>query len=51
MKDFEYEIKDLHEYVQVVPSAITEIAHWQLNGYALIIPQVPAKKFSIDEIR
>jgi len=51
MKDFDYEIKDLHEYVQVVPSAITEIAHWQLNGYALIIPQVPAKKFSIDEIR
>ena len=50
-KDFEYEISDFHEFVDVVPSAITELAHWQLKGYALIVPKVPLKKFSIEDIR
>jgi len=50
-KDYEYELKDFHEFIDVVPSAITELAHWQLNGYALITPNVPEKKHSIEEIR
>lgn len=50
-KDFEYQLEDFHEFIDVVPSAITELAHWQLKGYALITPQVPEKKYSIDEIR
>ena len=50
-KDYGYLPKDFYEFVQVVPSAITEIAHWQLEGYALITPQVLEKKFTIDEIR
>ena len=49
--DYGYEIKDFHEFVEVVPSAITELAHWQQRGYALIAPQVMDKKFSIEEIR
>lgn len=32
--------KDFYPFVELVPSAITEIIHWQLQGYALIIPQV-----------
>jgi intracellular sulfur oxidation DsrE/DsrF family protein len=49
--DFGYEIDDFYEFVEVVPSAIAELAHWQLQGYALITPNVMDKKFTIDEIR
>lgn len=50
-EDYHYDDGDFHEFVEVVPSAITELAHWQLQGYALITPQVMEKKFSIEEIR
>ena len=36
---------------EVVPSAITELAHWQQQGYALITPNIMDKKVSIEEIR
>lgn len=49
--DYGYQVKDFYEFVQVVPSAITELAHWQLQGYALITPQVMLKTRSIEEIR
>lgn len=49
--DYGYQVKDFYEFVQVVPSAITELAHWQLQGYALITPQVLLKTRSIEEIR
>jgi hypothetical protein len=49
--DYGYDIGDFHEFVTVVPSAITELAHWQLQGHALITPVVMEKKFAIEEIR
>ena len=49
--DFGYKTDDFHEFIEVVPSAITELAHWQLEGYALITPTVMEKKLSIEEIR
>ena len=49
--DFGYETEDFYEFVKVTPSAITELAHWQLQGYALIKPEVLEKKFSVEEIR
>ena len=49
--DFGYAMDDFYEFIEVVPSAITELAHWQLQGYALITPSVMEKKFSIEEIR
>jgi intracellular sulfur oxidation DsrE/DsrF family protein len=49
--DFGYETDAFYEFIEVVPSAITELAHWQLQGYALITPTVMEKKFSIEEIR
>ncbi len=49
--DYGYRLEDLHDFIQVIPSAITELAHWQLKGYALIAPQVMPKKYSIEEIR
>lgn len=49
--DFGYRREDFYDFVQVVPSAITELAHWQMEGYALITPQVMDKKFSVEELR
>ena len=50
-QEYNYVPADFYEFVEVVPSALTELAHWQMNGYALITPQVLEKKFTIDEIR
>jgi intracellular sulfur oxidation DsrE/DsrF family protein len=49
--DYGYEPKDFYDFVKVVPSAITELAHWQLQGYALIAPTIMGKKYAIEEIR
>jgi len=49
--DYDYAAKDFYEFIDLVPSAITELAHWQQQGYALIAPNVMDKKFSIEEIR
>jgi intracellular sulfur oxidation DsrE/DsrF family protein len=50
-RDYGYSTDAFYEFVEVVPSAITELAHWQLQGYALITPRVMEKKFSLEEIR
>ena len=49
--DYDYAADAFHEFVDVVPSAITELAHWQLQGYALITPTVVEKRLSVEEIR
>jgi intracellular sulfur oxidation DsrE/DsrF family protein len=49
--DYGYSASDFHDFVELIPSAITELAHWQQQGYASIKPQVMDKKFSIEEIR
>jgi hypothetical protein len=50
-RDYGYDTEDFQDFIQVVPSAITELAHWQLKGYALIKPEVMSKRYSIDELR
>lgn len=50
-EDFGYSVKDFQDFIEVVPNAITELAHWQQQGYALITPQVMEKKFNIESIR
>ncbi|MCU7931780.1 MAG: DsrE family protein [Candidatus Thiodiazotropha sp. (ex Codakia rugifera)] len=50
-EEFDYSVDDFHEFVELVPSAFTELTHWQQQGYALIIPQVQIRTRSIDEIR
>ncbi len=50
-EDYGYSAKDFYDFVELVPSAITELAHWQLQGYATIKPEVVDKKLSIEEIR
>ena len=49
--DYGYRADDFQEFVEIIPSAVTELAHWQLHGYAVIAPQVMEKKYSIEEIR
>ena len=49
--DYGYGTDGFYEFIDVVPSGINELAHWQLQGYALITPTVMEKKLSIDEIR
>lgn len=50
-EDYGYSREDFHDFVKLTPSAITEIAHWQLQGYAVVTPVVMDKTFSIEEIR
>lgn len=51
MQDYGYALTDFYDFIEVVPSAITELSHWQQLGYAIIRPTVMEKKFSIEEIR
>lgn len=50
-QDYDYDTDAFYEFIDVVPSAITELAHWQLQGHALLTPVVMEKRFSIEEIR
>lgn len=50
-EDYGYTRRDFYDFIEVVPSAFPELAHWQRQGYALITPRVLEKNVSIDEIR
>lgn len=50
-EDFGYSVQDFQDFIQIVPNAITELAHWQQEGYALITPHIYEKRFAIEEIR
>jgi len=49
--DYGYEVKDFQDFIEVVPNAITELAHWQQQGHALIVPQIMDKVLNIEVIR
>lgn len=51
LKDYGYTPADMQSFVEVTPSAMTELVHWQNQGYGLITPIVTDKKISIEEIR
>lgn len=46
-----YTEKDFPPFVELVPSAITELLHWQQQGYALLIPRIYEMKKTREEIR
>lgn len=50
-KDFGYSEKDYYEFIDVVPSAMNELVHWQMQGYGLVTPKIMDKKYTTDEIR
>ena len=39
-EQYGYTFDDFQDFIQVVPSAIVEVAYWQNQGYALMTPQV-----------
>ncbi len=51
LEDYGYALQDLQDFIEAVPSAMTELIHWQNQGYALLIPQILDKKFNIEDIR
>lgn len=51
LQDYQYTAADMQDFVEVTPSAMSELVHWQNRGYALITPQVPEKRFAIENIR
>ncbi len=51
LQDFQYSPQEMQDFVEVTPSAITELMHWQNQGYALITATVQEKKFSNESIR
>jgi intracellular sulfur oxidation DsrE/DsrF family protein len=50
-EDYGYRPQNFQDFVKIVPSALTDLAHWQQQGYALIRPIIMEKKYSIEEIR
>lgn len=50
-EDYGYLLEDFQDFIEVVPNGITELAHWQQQGYSLITPQVLGKTIDIDSIR
>ena len=51
MEDYGSSADDLQDFVEVVPSAMTELVYWQQQGYGLLRPQILEKRFSIEDIR
>ncbi len=51
LADFGYRAEELQDFVEVVPSAMVDLAHWQLQGYALIRPLILERRWSMEEIR
>lgn len=49
--DFGYVDADFYDFVEIVPSAMTELVHWQMKGYGLITPRIYSKTLSTEEIR
>jgi intracellular sulfur oxidation DsrE/DsrF family protein len=49
--DYGYTAKDFQDFIVITPSAITELGHWQQQGYALIRPIIYTRSHSIEEIR
>ena len=45
-EEYGYSARDFQDFIEIVPNAITELAHWQMQGYALITPNVQEKHFS-----
>ena len=51
LQDYGYTPADMQPFVEITPSAITELVHWQNQGYGLITPLITEKKLSIEDIR
>ena len=46
-----YRDEEFYDFVEIVPSAIAEVAYWQSKGYALVMPQVAESRRTIEQMR
>jgi uncharacterized protein len=51
LKDFGYTLADMQSFIEVTPSAMSELVHWQNQGYGLVTPVVTDKKVATEDIR
>ena len=49
--DYGYQPSDLQDFVELVPSAMSDLVYWQQQGYGLIRPRIMEKHLSVEEIR
>lgn len=49
--DYNYKLDDFYEFIEVVPSAFTELVHWQMQGYAVITPKILTRNATVEESR
>ena len=49
--DYGYNADTFYDFVEVIPSAMVEVADLQQRGYGLVMPVIHEKRFTIDEIR
>jgi len=49
--DFGYTPADFQDFIDIVPNAMTELAYWQQQGHALIMPRILIKRESTEAIR
>ena len=50
-EDYGYTKEDFQDFIVMTPSAITELGHWQQEGYALIQPVIYTRTHTIEDIR
>lgn len=50
-EDYGYTKEDFQDFIVMTPSAITELGHWQQEGYALIQPMIYTRTHTIEDIR
>ncbi len=51
LAEFGYRPEDMPDFVTVIPSAVTELIHWQSQGYSLIVPKVWEKTIRLEDIQ
>jgi hypothetical protein len=42
-QDYDYSVNDFYDFIDVAPSAITELCNWQKQDYSLITPKILEK--------
>jgi hypothetical protein len=50
-EEYGYQAADFYPFIDLVPSAMTELVHWQNQGYALMVPRVLDRQRSVEEMR
>ncbi|MFN2382327.1 MAG: DsrE family protein [Guyparkeria sp.] len=50
-QDYDYDREDFQDFITLVPSAFTDLVHYQQQGYAVIKPEVLERTQSLESMR